>query len=129
MTIVEMMTEIIAPIVMIEPIPGPITTIKIGPSATFGIELSITRYGSNTFDKKGDHQRIAANIVPINVPIIKPNTVSNMVTLICDNNVPSFNLSINNTQTFDGELKMSGSIHFNLDATSHIEKKLTKINN
>ena len=123
MTIVEMMTEIIAPIVMIELIPGPITTIKIGPSATFGIALSITRYGSNTFDKKGDHQRIAANIVPINVPIIKPNTVSNIVTLIWGNNVPSFNLSINSIQTFDGELKMSGSIHLKLDAISHIEKK------
>lgn len=101
------MTEIIAPIVMIEAIPGPMTTIKIGPSATFGIALSITRYGSNTFDNKGDHQRMAASIVPINVPIIKPNTVSNIVVLICGNNVPSFNFSINSTQIFDGELKMS----------------------
>lgn len=76
---VVMMIEMIAPIAIMEDMLGPRATIKMGPSATFGMAFKITKYGSSTLDRKGDHQRIAARMVPKSVPRIKPRTVSESV--------------------------------------------------
>ncbi len=86
---VVMMMEMMAPIATIDVKLGPNATINIGPSATFGMELRTTKYGSNIFETKGDHHRIAARNVPKMVPRIKPNTVSDNVKLKSINNVPS----------------------------------------
>ncbi|MNV72077.1 hypothetical protein D3C71_1651350 [compost metagenome] len=59
--------------------PAPNITMKIGPSATFGMLLKTTMYGSSTADRKGDHQIRAASSVPSSVPRTKPAAVSQTV--------------------------------------------------
>src|SRR5690554_3355875 len=107
---VVIMMEMIAPIAIIEVIVGPRATIKIGPKATFGIEFKTTKYGSNIFDKNGDHQRMAAKIVPRRVPKIKPNTVSLNVYPKSINRDPSVILATIKDHTLEGALKIRGSI-------------------
>src|SRR5574342_584674 len=105
------MIEIIAPSATIEVKFVPRATINIGPSATLGIELSTTRYGSKIFERMGDHHKRAARTVPISVPRIKPRTVSASVTPMFTASDPSSVFSISKFQIFEGELNRSGSIH------------------
>lgn len=48
---------------------------------------------------------------------------------MCVNKVPSEIFLINKEYTFEGELKIKGSIHRLLEAISHIEKNAIKIIN
>ncbi|MNY52669.1 hypothetical protein D3C86_1883590 [compost metagenome] len=68
--------------------PAPNITMKIGPSATFGILLKTTIYGSSTADKNGDHQMTMARRVPSSVPSRKPTTVSPTVMTRCGHRLP-----------------------------------------
>ncbi|MNC52447.1 hypothetical protein D3C75_1017930 [compost metagenome] len=68
--------------------PAPNMTMKIGPSATLGILLNTTIYGSSTADKKGDHQMMTASKVPSRVPSTKPTTVSPTVIPKCGHRLP-----------------------------------------
>lgn len=122
-----MMIEIIAPIAIIDVYPGPSATMIMGPSATFGSEFKITKYGSATFEIIGDHHKIAAITVPRRVPNINPSTVSNNVTAVWESRLPSAILSINMPITRDGLLKISGSIHVRRLEISHKPKNRTNM--
>ena len=78
--------EIASPIVTIAPIPAPTQIIMTGPSATFGKLFKTTKYGSDTFDKKGDHHKQIAIAIPNRTPEMKPINVSVNVTPKCSNN-------------------------------------------
>jgi len=127
MTIVVIITEIIAPIAIIDTYPVPKATIKIGPNATFGIAFKTTKYGSSMFERRSDHHKSAAIKTPKTVPIINPSTVSNNVTARLLNRLPSFILSKNRFQTFEGALKIKGSIQWLRLAISQNPKKTIKI--
>ena len=71
--------EISNAIKMIEVIPAPAHIIIIGPSATLGKLFKIVRYGSNTLARNGNHHRMEAMKVPINVPNKKLIIVSYIV--------------------------------------------------
>lgn len=57
--------------------------IIIGPNATFGRLFKTTKNGSETFDKKSDHHKMIAIIMPKKVPSKNPIKVSYTVTPIC----------------------------------------------
>ena len=83
-TIVEMRSAI----TMIASIPAPTQTMRIGPSAIFGRALSTTIYGSKILARVLLHHMSTAMSVPRSVPIIKPATVSNVVTPMCIKSSP-----------------------------------------
>src|SRR5699024_12630908 len=86
-------TEIMAPIMMIERYPGPSATIRIGPSATLGIALSMTKYGSDIFAVFSDNQRTVAMPIPSIVTMKNPISVSPNVMHTCFNKESSINFS------------------------------------
>src|SRR5699024_12352410 len=84
-----------APIMMIERYPDPSTTIRIGPSATLGIALSMTKYESDIFAVFSDNQRTDAMPIPSIVPMKKPISVSPNIITKCFNKEASISFSDN----------------------------------
>ena len=76
---------------IIEFILAPTQIIINGPSATFGSEFNIVRYGSIIFDIFLLLQSMIATIIPIIVAIEKLTKTSYKVTPICFKRVPSCN--------------------------------------
>src|SRR5699024_11296987 len=96
-------------IMMIERYPGPSATIRIGPSATLGIALSMTKYGSDIFAVFSDNQRNVAMPIPSIVPM--KNQISDYPNVItkCFNKEPSINFSNNKLITLADKLNNKGS--------------------
>ena len=69
-------SEIAIAITIIAGFPEPTQMIIIGPNATFGKLFNTTKYGSATFAKNLDHQRIIAIPTPKIVPSPNPIIVS-----------------------------------------------------
>src|SRR5699024_41548 len=105
-----MITEMMAPIMMIERYPGPSATIRIGPSATLDIALSITKYGSHIFAVFSDNQSTVTMAIPSIVPMKNPIIVSTNVITTGFNKEPSINYSDNKLITLAGELNNKGSM-------------------
>ena len=61
---------------MIELVPAPIQTMKIGPRAVFGSAFKTTRYGSRTRESVSLHHSVIAIKTPSSVPSRNPTTVS-----------------------------------------------------
>src|SRR5699024_12050770 len=96
--------------ILIERYPCLSATIRIGPSATLGIALSKTKYGSDIFAVYSDNQRTVAMPIPSIVPMKNPISVSPNVITKCFNKEPSINFSDNKLITLAGELNNKGSM-------------------
>ena len=103
-------TDVRRATVIMEEILFPTHTIIIGARAVFGIELSITRYGSKTSFKNEFHHKITAIAVPINVERRKPAVVSVLVTAVWYKREDFFIMSAAQSIIAFGELKIKGSI-------------------
>ena len=66
--------------------PAPTQIIIIGPRAILGRLFNTTKNGSNIFDKKSDHHKNMATIIPSIAPDENPIIVSKQVTPKCFNN-------------------------------------------
>jgi len=98
-------------------IPAPTHTIITGPSAVLGKLFSITKNGSNTFDKNFDHHSIIATITPITAPDKNPTIVSKQVIPMCSNN-PFDDKLTRVSQILEGWLIIKLSIIFAFAKTS-----------
>ena len=89
--------------VIIAGIPAPTHIIITGPNAILGKLFNTTKNGSDTFDIKGDHQRIIAIINPRITPIENPSKVSINVICKCSNKL--FEVKFKNVFTIDIKIK------------------------
>ena len=71
------------PMTIIAPTPGPIQTMKTGPSAILGRLFKTIKMGSIILASLGIHQSSMAMAVPSTVPSKKPATVSIHVMPMC----------------------------------------------
>src|SRR5699024_10484195 len=125
-TSVVMITEITAPIIIIDIYPGPSATIIIGPSATLGIAFRMTKYGSDILATRLDDQSTLAKMIPKIVPNKNPIIVSNKVTDKWSSIEPSGIFGYIYTVTLEGELNNNGSM---MRVELNICQLLTKMTN